>query len=116
MWVRMWVRVCVSSPLTVRRLRLAAEPTPILLGGSVYIWERWTYEFSKIPGGLYVLWSHLPVRVDEHNDGASMVTVMVILVMVWPGLYIVLRKTIFILLRRCSSFGCSGMGGLVELF
>jgi hypothetical protein len=51
-----------SSTLTVRRLKLAAKATPILLGGNIRLWDRWVQEFAKIPGGLFVLSQHLPVR------------------------------------------------------
>lgn len=43
-------------------MKLAAKATPILLGGNIRLWDRWIQEFAKIPGGLFVLSHHLPVR------------------------------------------------------
>ena len=54
-----------SSNLSVRRLKLAARATPILLGGNIRLWDRWVQEFAKIPGGLFVLSQHLPVRGES---------------------------------------------------
>ena len=48
--------------LSIRRLKLAAAATPILLGGNVNLWERWVDEFRKIPGALFVLRDFIPVR------------------------------------------------------
>jgi len=50
------------SPLTVRRLKIACKATQTLLGGNVSLWARWSHEFSKIPGGLFLLRPYLPVR------------------------------------------------------
>lgn len=51
-----------GTSLSIRRMKLAAKAMPMLLGGNVLMWERWIAEFSKIPGGLFVLREHLPVR------------------------------------------------------
>ena len=51
-----------SKSLTIRRVSLAAQAMPMLLGGNIFMWERWIAQFSKIPGGLFVLREHLPVR------------------------------------------------------
>lgn len=48
--------------LSIRRVKLAAKVMPVLLGGNIGMWERWIAEFSKIPGGLFILREHLPVR------------------------------------------------------
>jgi hypothetical protein len=48
--------------LSIRRLQLAAEAMPMLLGGHVRMWEKWTEVYSRISGGLFVLREHLPVR------------------------------------------------------
>jgi hypothetical protein len=48
--------------LTLRRLKIAAKATPILLGGNISLWEQWVNEFSRIPGGLLLLRSYVPVR------------------------------------------------------
>lgn len=52
----------VLSKLSLRRLELAARSTPVLLGGSTQRWEQWVREFARIPGALFVLCDHLPVR------------------------------------------------------
>jgi hypothetical protein len=51
-----------DKPLSMRRMRLAAEALPILLGGNVTLWEHWVQEFSQIPGSLFAVRKHLPVR------------------------------------------------------
>jgi vacuolar protein sorting-associated protein 41 len=48
--------------LSIHRLELATKSTPILLGGNAQRWQYWTEKFSRIPGALFVLWDHLPVR------------------------------------------------------
>lgn len=48
--------------LSIRRVVLAAQAMPMLIGGNIGSWERWITEFSKIPGGLFVLRENLPVR------------------------------------------------------
>lgn len=48
--------------LSLRRLKLAAESTPILLGGDISMWKLWISEFARIPGGLFVLRDFVPVR------------------------------------------------------
>ena len=48
--------------LTVRRLRVAAASTAILLGADAARWEMWTSAFAKIPGGLFALRPYIPVR------------------------------------------------------
>ena len=48
--------------LSLRRLKIAAQSTPILFGGNMKLWERWVHEFSLIPGGLLILKDFIPVR------------------------------------------------------
>lgn len=50
------------NSLSIRRLKLAAKAMPVLLGGQVALWERWVAEIQKLPGALFVLSDHLPVR------------------------------------------------------
>ena len=51
-----------TKKLSIRRLELAAKSTPILLGGNIQLWKQWIEEFGKIPGALFVLSGHVPVR------------------------------------------------------
>lgn len=48
--------------LSIRRLKLAAKSTPILIGSKIHQWAKWSKEFSRIPGGLLLLRPYLPVR------------------------------------------------------
>jgi len=48
--------------LSLRRMKLAAEALPILLGGNVDLWQTWVAELEKIPGALFVVRNYLPVR------------------------------------------------------
>ena len=48
--------------LSIRRLTMAAKSMPILIGGKIHLWERWSKELSRIPGGLLLLRPYLPVR------------------------------------------------------
>ena len=48
--------------LSIRRLKIAAKATPILIGSNIKLWSRWVKEFSRIPGGLLLLRPYLPVR------------------------------------------------------
>jgi hypothetical protein len=48
--------------LSLRRVQLAVKAMPVLLGGRIGLWERWTGELEKIPGSLFFLRSYLPVR------------------------------------------------------
>ena len=54
--------------LSIRRLKIAAKATPILIGGNIKLWERWVHEFARIPGGLLLLRPYLPVRGKHHSD------------------------------------------------
>ena len=51
-----------SSQLSLRRMKLAAEAMPILLGGDVDMWETWISELAKIPGALFITRNIIPVR------------------------------------------------------
>ena len=51
-----------SKPLSVERLKLAAKAMPVLFGVDTVLWERWIEEMKKIPGALFVLSEHIPVR------------------------------------------------------
>jgi hypothetical protein len=46
----------------LRRMKLAAEAMPILLGGDVDLWCRWIKEMEQIPGALFIARGALPVR------------------------------------------------------
>jgi len=48
--------------LSLRRMKLAAEALPILLGGNIDMWQTWVAELEKIPGALFVVRNFLPVR------------------------------------------------------
>jgi hypothetical protein len=48
--------------LSLRRVQLACEAMPILLGVNVEMWELWVQELEKIPGALFVVRNILPVR------------------------------------------------------
>ena len=50
------------SILSLRRMKLAIESLPILLGGHVDLWQRWSTELESIPGSLFLLRNYLPVR------------------------------------------------------
>lgn len=58
----------VEKSLSVRRVVLAAQAMPMLLGGNILMWERWMTEFNKIPGGLFVLREQLPVRGESTGE------------------------------------------------
>jgi hypothetical protein len=51
-----------SLPLSLRRMQLAVQAMPVLLGGRIELWERWAGELERIPGSLFLLRNHLPVR------------------------------------------------------
>lgn len=48
--------------LSLRRMRKAASSMPLLLGGKPSRWEKWTRKMEDLPGALFVLRPHLPVR------------------------------------------------------
>ena len=48
--------------LSLRRLKLAVDAMPIILGGHIDLWERWARQFEAIPGGLLMLRERIPVR------------------------------------------------------
>lgn len=48
--------------LSLRRTKLAVQSMPVLLGGDVALWQRWAQELEGIPGALFLLRDHLPVR------------------------------------------------------
>ena len=50
------------SPLSLRRMTLAVQSMPALFGGSISLWERWTKEIENVPGAVFLLRDHLPVR------------------------------------------------------
>jgi hypothetical protein len=51
-----------STHLSLRRMKLAAEAMPVLLGGDVDLWCRWIKQMEKIPGALFIARRALPVR------------------------------------------------------
>ena len=51
-----------SQPLIIRRLKIAAGATEILLGGNIQMWDKWVTNFAKIPGALFLLRPHIPSR------------------------------------------------------
>lgn len=54
--------------LTLRRLKIAAKATPILLGANLGLWKHWVDEFSRIPGGLLLLRLFVPVRDPKLSE------------------------------------------------
>ncbi len=52
----------VTEPLSLRRMKLAIQAMPVLLGGDVNLWTKWANELKKLPGALFILQSYLPVR------------------------------------------------------
>jgi hypothetical protein len=48
--------------LSLRRMTLAAQSLPFLLGGNVEMWNFWISELEKIPGALFVVRKYIPVR------------------------------------------------------
>lgn len=51
-----------NTPLSIRRLKLAARAMPVLFGTDIGLWGRWVNEFEKIPGALFIVVDHIPVR------------------------------------------------------
>jgi hypothetical protein len=51
-----------DKSLSLRRMKLAVQAMPVLLGGHVKLWERWAKELEQVPGALFLLRDHLPVR------------------------------------------------------
>jgi len=51
--------------LSLRRMKLAAEAMPILLGGDVSMWSTWIRELEVIPGALFIARTCLPVRGES---------------------------------------------------
>ena len=48
--------------LSLRRMKLAAEAMPLLLGGDVTMWCHWIAQMERIPGALFIARYSLPVR------------------------------------------------------
>lgn len=48
--------------LSLRRMKMAADALPTLLGGQVGLWEHWVAELENIPGAMFVVRTVLPVR------------------------------------------------------
>lgn len=48
--------------LSLRRMTLAAQALPFLLGGNVDLWKLWLSEFEMIPGALFLVCKYIPVR------------------------------------------------------
>jgi hypothetical protein len=51
-----------TPKLSLRRMSLAAQSLPILLGGNVNLWKTWIITLEKIPGALFVVRKYIPVR------------------------------------------------------
>ena len=51
-----------TKKLSLRRMTLAAQSLPILLGGNVTMWKTWITALEKIPGALFVVRKYIPVR------------------------------------------------------
>ena len=51
-----------TRKLSLRRMTLAAQSLPILLGGNVTMWKKWIIALEKIPGALFVVRKYIPVR------------------------------------------------------
>ena len=51
-----------NRPLSIRRLKIAAQVMPLLLGGKVDLWVHWLKELERLPGGLFVVRNAIPVR------------------------------------------------------
>ena len=60
-----------ARPLSLRRMKLAAEAMPMLIGGNTEQWNRWVDELESMPGALFVVRSHLPVRGTSRDAGRS---------------------------------------------
>jgi len=48
--------------LSLRRMTLAVQTMPALLGGDMDLWAHWATALQKLPGALFLLRSYLPVR------------------------------------------------------
>jgi hypothetical protein len=48
--------------LSLRRMQIAAQAMPILLGGDVEMWKTWITRLEQIPGALFVVRTYIPVR------------------------------------------------------
>jgi hypothetical protein len=51
-----------QQQLSLRRMTLAVQAMPVLLGGRIGLWERWAKEMEQISGALFLLRHYLPVR------------------------------------------------------
>lgn len=58
-----------SKELSLRRLKTAAKATKTLFGANIAMWKKWAEEFAKIPGGLFVLQPHIPIRGKNCIEG-----------------------------------------------
>ena len=58
-----------AKALSIRRLKLAARAMPALFGSDIELWEKWVSELENIPGALFVLSDHLPVRGKKLLQG-----------------------------------------------
>lgn len=48
--------------LSLRRMKLAIEAMPVLLGGHSHEWTKWAKTLEELPGALFLLRKQLPVR------------------------------------------------------
>lgn len=51
-----------EKPLSIRRMKMAVQAMPMLLGGDSEAWEHWIDELARIPGALFVAKDYIPVR------------------------------------------------------
>jgi len=57
--------------LSLRRMKLAAEAMPVLLGGDISMWNMWIGELENIPGALFIARTVLPVRGELTKHESS---------------------------------------------
>lgn len=48
--------------LSLRRMKMASDALPILLGADTAAWDQWVARLGEIPGALFVVRSVIPVR------------------------------------------------------
>eukprot|EP00934_Nitzschia_sp_Nitz4_P003674 Nitzschia sp. Nitz4//scaffold11_size288233//2865//7314//NITZ4_000723-RA/size288233-processed-gene-0.132-mRNA-1//1//CDS//3329533921//3664//frame0 len=51
-----------GEKLSLRRMKLAIQAMPVILGGHTDLWTKWVEQLEKLPGALFILRSYLPVR------------------------------------------------------
>ena len=51
-----------TNRLSLRRMKMAADALPLLLGADPELWDEWVRALGEIPGALFVVRSVIPVR------------------------------------------------------